>query len=197
VSRLTESTRVWLIVSSIEFNKKPGKPVVVKAVKDPAVPRDDLYKSGTIHTAQGEPPNSVSRPTPRGKQVAGKPITSGKLLRPGGPKGGPSKLADRPAVRQTPSATQSRPVPQPVAALSNGAAHNRNISSSSTASARVPPPPPPAAAPTPKEPTYRAVYDFEGTTAGELSLKKDEIILIEQKADNGKSPNSSIPKLHC
>ncbi|KAF2806649.1 uncharacterized protein BDZ99DRAFT_573394 [Mytilinidion resinicola] len=172
---------------TIEFNKKPGKPVVVKAIKDPAVPRDDLYKSGAIHTAQGEPPNSVSRPTPRGKQVAGKPITSGKLLRPGGPKGGPSKLANRPAPRQTQAAAQPRPVPQPVAALSNGAAHNRNTSSASTASARVPPPPPPppAAAPTPKEPTYRAVYEFAGQSDGELSLRKDEIILVTQKAGNG------------
>lgn len=69
------------------------------------MPRDDLYKSGTIHTGPGESPNSQSRPTPRGKQVAGKPITKGKLLRPGGPSGGPSKLASRPAT--------SRPVPQP------------------------------------------------------------------------------------
>lgn len=94
-----------LTINSIEFNKKPGKPTTIKVIKDSSVPRDDLYKSGTIHTGPGEPPNSQSRPTPRGKQVAGKPITKGKLLRPGGPGGGPSKLASRP--------TTSRPVPQP------------------------------------------------------------------------------------
>src|SRR4051794_4022003 len=99
--------RMTLMVTSIEYNKKPGKPAVVKVVKDPNVPRDDLYKSGTIHTNQGEPPNSVSKPTPRGKQVTARPITKGKLLRPGGPNGGPSKLASRPA--------QSRAVPQPAA----------------------------------------------------------------------------------
>lgn len=79
-------------------------------VKDQTVRRDDLYKSGTIHTGQGEPPNSVSRPTPRPRQVAGKPITSGKLLRPGGPGGGPSKLASRPAASRP---VASRPIPQP------------------------------------------------------------------------------------
>jgi len=165
---------------------------VVKTVKDTAVPRDDVYKSGTIHTGPGEPPNSVSRPTPRGKQVAGKPITSGKLLRPGGPGGGPSKLSNRPAqARQTPqggqqTTTQPRPVPQPIAALSNGTGHARSISSSSALSARGPPPPPPAAPSAPKEPTYRALYDFLGQSAGELSIKKDEVILVTQKEGNGK-----------
>lgn len=113
---------------------------MIKVVKDNTVPRDDIYKSGTIHTGQGEPPNSVSRPTPKPRQVASKPITNGKLLRPGGPKGGPSKFPSRPAaatrptpqqIPQTPPrtqpatsqlrpipqtvTTQARPIPQPVA----------------------------------------------------------------------------------
>jgi myosin I len=171
-------------LDSIEFNKKPGKPAVVKVVKDPAVPRDDVYKSGTIHTGPGEPPNSVSKPTPKSRQVAAKPITKGKLLRPGGPGGGPSKLASRPAQpRPTPSGSnQARPVPQPVAALSNGTQHGRTPSSNSV---RAPPPPPPAAPPAPKEPTYRAMYEFSGQTAGELSLRKGEVILVTQKEGNG------------
>jgi len=93
------------IAEAISYNKKPGKVATVKVVKDSTVARDDLYKSGTVHTGPGEPPNSVSRPTPKAKSVPGKPITSGKLLRPGGPGGQPSKLAARPAP-------QSRPVPQ-------------------------------------------------------------------------------------
>lgn len=197
------------------------------------VPRDDLYKSGTIHTGPGEPPNSVSRPTPRGRRIAGKPITKGKLLRPGGPGGGPSKLASRPPqprpvpqalpqARQVPQAVsqpyqapqatpqarpipqampqprvvpqvthqpatvQPNPMPQPVAAL-NGVSHSRGGSTSSTASGRVPPPPPPppAAASAPAEPTYRAIYDFNGQTATELSLRKDEVIIVTQKQDSG------------
>ncbi|RMZ84982.1 hypothetical protein DV738_g180, partial [Chaetothyriales sp. CBS 135597] len=63
------------IGSGIEYNKKPGKPAVVKTQKDPAVPRDDFYKSGVIHVAAGQPPNSTSKPTPRGKAVA-RPITT-------------------------------------------------------------------------------------------------------------------------
>lgn len=98
--------KCYLIGDRIEYNKKPGKPATIKVIKDPNVPRDDIYKSGTIHTDPGEPPNSQSRPTPKGKRVAGKPITQGKLLRPGGPGGGPSKLASRPA--------SSRPAPQPM-----------------------------------------------------------------------------------
>jgi myosin-1 len=185
------------IGDTIEYNKKPGKPAHIKAVKDPAVPRDDLYKSGTIHTGPGEPPNSISKPTPKGKQVAAKPITKGKLLRPGGPGGGPSKLASRPvqqrkpipvptpAAAPQPAASQPRPVPQPVAALSNGTSHARNQSSSSVRAPPPPPPGPPAAPPAPKEPTYRALYDFAGQSAGELSIKKDEVILVTQKETNG------------
>lgn len=161
------------------------------------MPRDDLYKSGTIHTGPGEPPNSISKPTPKGKQVAAKPITKGKLLRPGGPGGGPSKLASRPAQPRpvpTPTASQPtpapavsqqpRPVPQPVAALSNGTSNARMPSAG-----RTPPPPPPPAPPAapaaPKEPTYKALYDFAGQSAGELSIRKDEIILVTQKENNG------------
>ena len=188
-----------LMYNRIEYNKKPGKPAQVKVVKDPAVPRDDLYKSGTVHTGPGEPPNSVSKPTPKGKQVAAKPITKGKLLRPGGPGGGPSKLASRPAQpRPTPAASQPKAIPQapafpptksqpkPVAQLatplSNGLG---NSSVSSTRTPPPPPPPPPPANVAPKEPTYKALYDFAGQSAGELSITKDEIILVTQKENNG------------
>ena len=195
------------IAESIEYNKKPGKPSIVKVVKDPTVPRDDLYKSGTIHTGQGEPPNSVSRRTPKGKPKAGKPITQGKLLRPGGPGGGPSKLASRPAAArpvpqpmpsqpsqsritpvQTPSvrsvpqpaASQPRAVPQPSAAV-NGFNHGRSDSSG-----RAPPPPPPAAPPAVKKDTYKALYEFAGQSQNELHhITKDEVLEILQKADNG------------
>lgn len=178
-------------------------------VKDTTVPRDDLYKSGTIHTGPGEPPNSVSKPTPKGRQVAAKPITKGKLLRPGGPGGGPSKLASRPAQPRpvptpaaaqprpvpTPAAAQQpRPVPQPVAALSNGTGHARTPSASSTRAPPPPPPPPgpPAAPAAPKEPQYKALYDFAGQSAGELSITKDEIILVTQKENNGAYHTQSL-----
>ncbi|KAG9382037.1 Myosin heavy chain [Pyrenophora tritici-repentis] len=130
------------IGETIEYNKKPGKPAQVKVIKDPAVARDDLYKSGTIHTGPGEPPNSVSKPTPKGKQIAAKPITKGKAF------------AARWSRRRSLKAC---------------------VSSSATETS----------APQPKEPRYKALYDFAGQSAGELSLGKDEIILVTQKENNG------------
>lgn len=194
------------ISDSIEYAKKPGKIQLVKVMKDSTV-RADFYKSGAIHCSQGEPPNSVSRPKPRGKPVAAKPFTGGRLIRPGGPSGRPSKLANgtrstTPAARPTPGArptppsapvAASRPQPaaQPAAAAAAAAAmslpsHTRN--QSSVSSARSVPPPPPPAAPVAKktEPTYKALYDFQGQSANELTLKKDDSIIVLQKEANGK-----------
>ncbi|KAI9758001.1 MAG: hypothetical protein M4579_003237 [Chaenotheca gracillima] len=179
------------IADSIEYNKKPGKSAVIKVVKDPSIQRDDLYKSGTIHTGPGESPSSASRPTPRPKQIAGKPISSGKLLRPGGPGGGPSKLSSaRPAAARPvpqaaprPAQTQSRPVPQPVAALNNAGSHSRSTSGSSVSQPPPPPPAPPSSAPA--EVIYRALYDFQGQSENELSIEKGEPIVIIQKENNG------------
>lgn len=208
------STAVRLTLSRIEYNKKPGKASTVKVVKDSTVGRDDLYKSGTVHTGPGEPANSVSRRTPKGKPKAAKPVTQGKLLRPGGPGGGPSKLASRPAVarpvtqaqplpsrstqsRPTPAqtprpipqpvASQTRNVPQPLAASTlaavNGIGHSRTVSSSSINRA---PPPPPAAPPVARKDTFKALYDFAGQSQIELhQLTKDEIIEVLQRESNG------------
>jgi myosin-1 len=41
------------------------------------------------------------------------------------------------------------------------------------------------------------MYDFAGQTSGELSLRKDEVVIVEKKEDNGKlqhSSSSSITK---
>jgi myosin-1 len=185
---------------------------IVKVQKDSNVPRDDVYKSGTIHTGQGEPPNSVSRPTPKGKQKPARAITTGKLLKAGGPGGQMGKLSaaarnrqpgatpaaaqPRPVPQALPGATtQSRPVPQPQPAAQNrivpqvqpAAAVNGfgNGHANPAASARAPPPPPPAAPTAPKEPTCKALYDFNGQTGGELSVKKDDVVIIVQKENNG------------
>ncbi|EFR05346.1 myosin-1 [Nannizzia gypsea CBS 118893] len=185
----------------IDFNKKPGKMAQVKVVKDPAIPRDDVYKSGTIRTGPGEPANSVSKPTPRPKQVAGKPISKGKLLRPGGPGGGPSKLSQaaakpkpRPAPQQLPgsghqSTLESRPVPQPAAvAAAVATSHNRVGSTASQSQSRPPPPPPPAppqAAPAPKKPMAKVLYDFNSGNTNELAIRQGEIVQIVSRETNG------------
>lgn len=206
------------IGESIEYAKKPGKMQVVKVIKDSTM-REDFYKSGAIHTSQGEPPNSVSRPKPRGKPVAAKPFTGGRLIRPGGPSGRPSKLTNgtrktTPAARPVPAAAassrpippaapiaSSRPTPAPAAAAAAAAmgqslpSHTRNQSSVSSARS-VPPPPPPAAPPAKKvEPTYKALYDFQGQSANELNMKKDDVILVLQKESNGQSAQSCLHEL--
>ncbi|KAJ5238031.1 hypothetical protein N7489_008122 [Penicillium chrysogenum] len=191
------------IGETIEYHKKPGKLATVKAVKDPAAGNVDTYKSSTIHTSAGEPPNSVSKPTPRAKAVAARPVTKGKLLRPGGPGGGPSKLSEaarrpvpaaQPLPRSTPQpaavpqpAAQSRIVPQPVAAAA--ALHSRNESYSSvrsSGSVRAPPPPPPAAPPAAsRKPAAKVKYDYTSDRANELSIIKGEIVEIISREGNG------------
>lgn len=103
------------IGETIEYAKKPNKMQLVKVLKDSQV-REDFYKSGAIHTQAGEPPNSVSKPTPKGKPVPPRPITRGKLIKPGGPGGRPSRLTNR--TPQARPGASARPVPQPPAAVS-------------------------------------------------------------------------------
>jgi myosin-1 len=167
------------ISDSIEYAKKPGKMQVIKVVKDSTM-REDFYKSGAIHTSQGEPPNSVSRPLPKGKPVPAKPFTKGRLIRPGGPGGRPSKLSNgnrntTPVSNSYGGASQTRATPQPAAARSTPAV-GRNL----------PPPPPPAPPAGPKEPQYRVLYDFAGQSENEITLRKDELVTIDQKEDNGR-----------
>lgn len=184
---------------TIEYSKKPGKLAVVKTVKDPSAQIVDQYKSSTIHVGPGEPASSVSKPTPKGRPVAAKPITSGKLLTPGGPKGGAHAGRKVPQSRPVPRPTEaaSRPVPpqpaapqEPQPAVRNlpiSHPHTRNPSAGS--STRIPPPPPPLAPPAhpqpTAEPTCKALYDFQGTSPNELSLSKDEVIIIIRKEENG------------
>ncbi|KAL9617144.1 MAG: hypothetical protein Q9160_008041 [Pyrenula sp. 1 TL-2023] len=176
------------VADMIEYNKKPGKPATVKVVKDPAIPRDDMYKSGTIHTGPGEPPNSVSKPTPRSK-VAARPITSGKLLRPGGP--GSSNTTSRPKPRPAPAAARPVPAATPSAAKvtpqANGYAHARNNSANAVNRAPPPPPPaPPTAAPVaPSKPSVKVKFDFSSPNSNELDISAGQILEIVQKEGNG------------
>ncbi|RUP48706.1 P-loop containing nucleoside triphosphate hydrolase protein [Jimgerdemannia flammicorona] len=116
--------------------------------------------------------SSASYPPCKRKPVEPKPITSGKLLK----KGGPSK---KPVTNAAP---RPRPVP---------AATNDTPASSSSAKARAPPPPPPAppAPPAPRAapavPVYKTIYPFQGQESGEISFDTDEIIEIIEKDENG------------
>lgn len=131
------------IGQTIEYHKKPGKLAVVKAVKDSNIPVHEIYKSSTIHVKPGEPPSSVSKPTPRSKYAPPK-----RTARPA-PTNGVKKTERRvpPPARPIPSepprpAAVGRPAPPPQPAA-------RPVH-------RVPPPPQPVARPTPPAPTPAA-----------------------------------------
>jgi myosin-1 len=196
------------IAETVEYAKKPNKMQQVKVLKD-SQQRADYYKSGAIHTKPGDPPNSTSRPTPKGKPVPPKPITRGKLIKPGGPGGRPSRLTGNRKAQPRPVDNSARSVPTPqatTAASSSTAAsvprptpatpvaasqvaaqraipsHTRQNSGAS----RAPPPPPPAAAPAaPPKVMAKVLYDFAGQDNA-LVIKEGEIIEIVQKENNGK-----------
>jgi myosin-1 len=202
------------ITESIEYAKKPGKIQLVKVLKDSPT-AVDFYKSGAIHTQQGEPPNSVSRPTPKGKPVPPRPITRGKLIKPGGPGGRPSRVTNNRTAQPRPGAASSgRAVPQPPAAASSARPLQQPQPASAAASGvtlpsrtrpqaqsqanssavRAPPPPPPPAPPAKAKITAKVLYDFDGQKENELSVKAGQIIEIVQKENNGKPlSNPLIP----
>lgn len=174
------------IGDSIEYSKKPNKLAIVKVMKDSTL-REDFYKSGTIHTQQGEPPNSISKPMPKGRSLPPKPFANKGLLKPGGPGGRPSKLSN--TTRNTkPVSTGARnvpPAPVTVSALASVSVPNHTRNASSTGRT-VPPPPPPAAPPAAaREPQFLVMYDFVGQSANEFSLRKGELVTVVQKESNG------------
>ena len=194
------------IGDSIEYAKKPGKMQLVKVLKD-APNQYDFYKSSTIHTQPGEPPNSVSRPTPKGKPVPPRPITRGKLIKPGGPGGRPSRYTGNRTPQPRPSAASSsaasRPVPRPSAATVAASAftdtiptHTRQYSNSSAAT-RAPPPPPPTAPARPPKIMAKVLYDFAGQKENELSIVAGQLIEIVQKESNGKDISWFSPCCSC
>jgi myosin-1 len=200
------------IAESIEYAKKPGKMQIVKVIKD-APTQADFYKSHAIHTSQGEPANSVSRPTPKGKPVPARPITRGKLIKPGGPNGRPSRITGNRTAQPRPGAAAAaaatpRPVPTPAAAVQNARplqqpqpatsaasgftvpSHTRPTQpTANTSAARAPPPPPPA--PAKAKIMAKVLYDFDGQKENELSVKAGQMIEIEKKENNGMSTSAS------
>lgn len=81
----SSSTDCVFTKTRIEYAKKRDKKAQIQFVKDETVPRDDVYKSHTVHVPSGEPPTSKSHPRAKRKQGVVRPITQGKLLHAGGP----------------------------------------------------------------------------------------------------------------
>lgn len=78
--QLTSTTR-----HRIEFAKKKDKLAQITFRKDETVKKDDVYKSHPVSVCSGEPATSLSMPPARRKPGIVRPVTGGKLLRPGGP----------------------------------------------------------------------------------------------------------------
>jgi myosin I len=178
----------------IEYNKKPGKLQVVKVLKDSQSPVD-FYKSGGVHTQPGEPPSSASKPTPKAKPVPPRPITRGKLIKPGGPGGRPSRITGNRKPQTRPGAASSTKIgPQIGSAAASATSYSSSArtpvaTNSSTSTTRVPPPPPPTAPPAKAKIMAKVLYDFDGQKENELSIKSGQLIEIVQKQNNGKNPN--------
>ncbi|TFK84196.1 hypothetical protein K466DRAFT_233629 [Polyporus arcularius HHB13444] len=179
--KLTQGSINVVIGPIIDYNKKKEKKAQIKFIKDETVPRNDTYKSHTVHVPSGEPPNSQSYPMPKRKEGVVRPITQGKLLRKGGPSDKPTASRPKPASQPLPGKSAVTPAVKPPAATS---------STTSSAAPRAPPPPPrgpvtpPPPPPEPDVDLYKAKYAFEGQE-GEMTLKKDDIVELVEKDDNG------------
>ncbi|KAG6014011.1 class II myosin [Claviceps lovelessii] len=185
----------------IEYAKKPNKLQQVKVIKD-SQQSEDYYKSGAIHTQSGEPSASESRPMPKAKPVPPRPITRGKLIKPGGPGGRPSRLTANRTVQSRPGASgQAVPKSPAVDATQttppagvNGrpslagdkpiSNHTKNQGSVGTGATRAPPAPPPPA-PGRSKAVAKVLYDFNGQRDNELSIRAGDMLEIVQKENNG------------
>ncbi|KAG9233170.1 P-loop containing nucleoside triphosphate hydrolase protein [Amylocarpus encephaloides] len=179
------------VADSIEYAKKPNKMQLVKVIKDSTV-REDFYKSGAVHTSQGEPPNSLSRPLPKGKPIPAKPFTKGRLIKPGGPGGRPSKFTNttrntKPVAQPAVARNVPRPQLQAQPATVSIPSHTRNQSSQSSGRAVPPPPPPapPSAPPAARQPTFKVLYEFVGQSANEITMRPGDSISVVKKENNG------------
>ncbi|TDL28109.1 hypothetical protein BD410DRAFT_739578 [Rickenella mellea] len=184
--RLTQASIQLLIGPTIDYAKKKDKRTQIKVIRDETVPRNDVYKSHTIHVPSGEPPTSKSRPPAKRKPGVVRPITQGKLLRKGGP--------DKPVAASRPR-PQAQPIPgktatPPVSIQKPAVATVQKPTASAAGSGRSVPPPPvrQAAPPPPPEgpdvPMYKAKFQFDGQE-GEMSMKKDDLVELVEKDDNG------------
>ncbi|KAL4253614.1 Myosin-1 [Abortiporus biennis] len=183
VTHLLQITRASinvLIGPTVEYTKKKEKKDTVKFVKDETVPRNDLYKSHTVHVPSGEPPSSLSHPMPKRKEGVARPITQGKLLKRGGPSEKSTAARARPAAKPLPGKSTVTPAAKPSA----------HVSHASVSAPRAPPPPPsrsvapPPPPPEPEVDMYKAKFPFDGQE-GEMTLKKDDLVELVEKDDNG------------
>ncbi|KAK0233583.1 P-loop containing nucleoside triphosphate hydrolase protein [Armillaria fumosa] len=192
--QLTHGSITLNIGPTIDYAKKKEKRAQITVVRDETIKKDDIYKSHTVRVPSGEPAGSLSRPPAKRKAGVVRPITQGKLLKAGGPSK-PSGNTPRPTVRALPgkvaspvSVTTSTPTPtpkpKPKPAPSSVTSSNGSRPPPTLPRNVAPPPPPPPPPAAPAVPMYRAKFAFEGQE-GEMSLKKDDLVELVEKDDNG------------
>lgn len=177
--------------NALQYRKKKDKMATITFKKDETVRGDDVYKSSTVSAPSGESPTSQSRPAPKKKPGLVRPITQGKLLRPGGPS--KPRAAARPAVTNRSTQPAKLPGAGAAAAASSVAASTTPAASSAAGAKRAlanpvaaPQPPRPAAAPAaPEKPMYKALYDFATSNDGEMGLSAGELVEVTQKEEGG------------
>ncbi|RKP06216.1 P-loop containing nucleoside triphosphate hydrolase protein, partial [Thamnocephalis sphaerospora] len=158
--------------------KAGGKTATLKFVKNETVVHGEAYKSHLVSVATGQPAHSVSDPPCRRNEPPPRPITTGKLLRAGGPgRPGQAKPSPKPSP-PVPTATATAPAPPVPTAVAT-----------SPPQMRPPPPPPSAALPPPPappvEPQYEVTYDFDAQDESEISLRKGSRVEIVEKNEEG------------
>ncbi|KAI8458623.1 myosin I [Phakopsora pachyrhizi] len=196
------------ISSTVQYRKKKDKMAVIKFQKDETIQRGDNYKSHTVSVSSGLPATSVSAPYPKKKPGIVRPITSGKLLRKGGPSdnkpkpqsrpipqsrplpGAVPRVTGAPGLRSTPGVSAPPPPPPPppppAPAASSRPSFNSSASSASRPTPPPPPPPPPARAPVqPNVKQYVAIGAFETEEEGEIGLSKGDVVEVIQEENNG------------
>ncbi|EIW86978.1 myosin class I heavy chain [Coniophora puteana RWD-64-598 SS2] len=192
--QLTQASITLTITATISYAKKKDKRAEIKFIKDETVTKDDLYKSHSVHVPSGEPPSSLSRPPAKRKAGVVRPITQGKLLRAGGPSDKPKSTArPKPAAQPLPgkpapaAAAGSTPAaPTPKSAPASKPPPGKPAPARGPAPPPPPPPPPPPAAATESEAElYKAKFAFEDAQEGEMNLKKDDIVELVEKDNNG------------
>ncbi|KAL6303973.1 P-loop containing nucleoside triphosphate hydrolase protein [Sparassis latifolia] len=183
--QLTQASISLVIGPIIDYNKKKDKKAQVKFVKDETVPRNDQYKSHTVHVPSGEPPSSLSRPPAKRKVGVVRPIAQGKLLRKGGPSDKPSSSRSRPTTQPLPGRPTAAAVkPHTPASTLTPTVKVSRAPPGRTVAPPPPPPPPPPPSSGPDVELYRAKYAFEGQE-GEMTLKKDDIVEVVEMGDSG------------
>lgn len=193
------------IEPDVVYQKKPGKNHKVKFMVGQAPVNGDVYKSGTVTVLQGLPPDSVNpkRPQPRKVPVDYSKYYNRRVNNVRSAYSGPISTPNRAPqaqqyqqpvqqyqqpvqqpIQQQPiqqQPVQQQPVQQPVQRQQGGALPPRpakKVAPTPPAKKTAPPPPPALAVATPKYPTYKVLYDYDGSVAGSMALVKDDIVYV-------------------